>query len=181
MKNTHEHIIIVGAGISGLALAILLSRKGYSVSVYEKRSFQEKEIGGRSINLTISGRGLNVLEKLGLKNKIIAESVALQGRDVHLNKIKKIHYKYGTKKSHLLYSIRRSSLINILLAEASLEKNITLFYGYELKNIDKVTLKCDFFIQKNNADHTDHATCVVGADGVFSTVRGLMMKAQISS
>jgi kynurenine 3-monooxygenase len=181
LTKQNDKIIIIGAGISGLTLAILLSREGHLVSIYEKRTFFDKEIDGRSINLTISGRGLQVLDKLGLKEKIIEQSVALQGRVVHLNQSKTIQYKYGTQKSHLLFSIRRSTLIDILLHEASLESNITLHCGYELTNIDKTTLKCDFYAHNNLITHSDYANCVVGADGVFSAVRGFMMKAQISS
>ncbi|MFI4919708.1 MAG: FAD-dependent oxidoreductase [Legionellales bacterium] len=179
--DTNQQIIIIGAGISGLALAILLSRNGHTVSVYEKRAYFAKEIDGRSINFTISGRGLNVLDKLGLKNKVVAHSVALQGREVHLKQSKTIHYKYGTQKENLLHAIRRSALIDILLNEVALETNIKIHYGCELTHIDKATLKCDFFDQKTQSTLADHASCVIGADGVFSAVRGLMMKEQITS
>lgn len=51
-------ISIVGAGPVGLALALVLSNKGYKVEVFEKRTIDEYlRVGNRSINLAISERG----------------------------------------------------------------------------------------------------------------------------
>ena len=42
-------VIIIGAGIGGIATANLLAKAGYSVSVYEKNS----DVGGRAGILTV--------------------------------------------------------------------------------------------------------------------------------
>lgn len=55
-KQQKESVIIVGAGLVGSLLSIYLARKGFQVSVYERRPDMRKETisAGRSINLAIS-------------------------------------------------------------------------------------------------------------------------------
>ncbi|MDP1574962.1 MAG: NAD(P)/FAD-dependent oxidoreductase [Coxiellaceae bacterium] len=175
------NILIVGAGISGLATALLLAREGHQVLLYDKRTVLDQQTDGRSINFTISGRGLSVLSKLGLKEKVLANAAVLVGRILHLPKAKKVHYKYGTKKSQTLLSIRRSTLIDILLSSVTQEPNIQLHSGFELITIEEKMLTCHFFNTTNKKDVFIKADMIIGADGVFSAVRAFVLKKQISS
>ena len=43
---TNKKVCIIGAGIGGLASAVLLTKKGYKVTVLEK----EPQIGGRALS-----------------------------------------------------------------------------------------------------------------------------------
>ena len=53
-----KEIIIAGAGLVGSLLSIYLAKRGYKVSIYEKRADMRKETmdAGRSINLALSDR-----------------------------------------------------------------------------------------------------------------------------
>ncbi len=180
-KPSVSSFTVIGAGVGGLVLAILLSRRGHEVQVYDKRTVFDKEVDGRSISFTISGRGLRIFEQLGLKEKVLAHCMVLHGRMVHLQKARPVLYKYGTQKAHVLYSIRRSKLIDILLREVALESKIILNYGFELLNIDKTNMVCQFLDTASQAVVFRHASCVIGADGVFSTVRHTLLKGQMTS
>lgn len=180
LKERAESIIIVGAGISGLSLALLLARAGKRISLYDKRTELDQQKEGRSINFTISGRGLSVLTQLGLKEKVLAQATVLVGRILHLPNSKVICYKYGTKKSQVLLSIRRSTLIEILLHAIMDEKNISFYAGFELLNIDETTLTCHFLDVATQKMEIQKADFMVGADSVFSTVRSYMLKKQIT-
>lgn len=173
--------IIVGAGISGLALSLLLAREGHQITIYDKRTMLDQQTDGRSINFTISGRGMSVLEKLGLKESVLSHSAILVGRILHLQKAKQVHYKYGTKKSQVLLSIRRSTLIDILLNAVALETNIHFNAGFELLNIEESTKTCHFLNVTTNEVVKKSADFIVGADGVFSAVRAFMLKNQLAS
>ena|SRR3990167_7373950 len=173
--------LIVGAGISGLTLALLLARQGRQVFIYDKRTVFDQQTEGRSINFTISGRGIAVFEQLGLKEKVVSHSAILLGRVVHLQNSKAVQYKYGTQKSHVLLSIRRSTLIDILLNEIAHESRIRLYAGLELIAIDKATLTCHFLNTNNKKDLFVKADWIIGADGVFSNVRRFMLEEQLSS
>lgn len=60
--------IIIGAGIGGLTTALALAQKGIKVNIYE----QAPEIRELGAGIIIAPNGLQVFEKLGLANQIIA-------------------------------------------------------------------------------------------------------------
>ena len=64
--------IIIGAGLVGSLLSIYLSKRGYNVKIYERRSDMRKAdlVAGRSINLALSDRGIKALEEVGLMDEI---------------------------------------------------------------------------------------------------------------
>jgi kynurenine 3-monooxygenase len=61
-----QHIGIIGGGLVGSLMSLYLARRGYKVSVYERR--QDPRVhqidGGRSINLALSRRGIRSLEEV---------------------------------------------------------------------------------------------------------------------
>jgi salicylate hydroxylase len=74
------HVLIAGAGMGGLALAIALLRRGFRVSIFE-RVPEPKEIGAGVMS---SPNGTRVLYALGLKPEIDRIEVRLADRDVRL-------------------------------------------------------------------------------------------------
>ena len=62
---------IIGAGLVGSLWAVYLSKAGYKVSLYERRSdIRKADISaGKSINLALSVRGWTALDKVGLVMK----------------------------------------------------------------------------------------------------------------
>ena len=70
--GNQKNITVIGAGLVGSLLSIYLARRGYPVTVYERRGDMRKEkmSAGRSINLALSDRGLLALEKMGLADEI---------------------------------------------------------------------------------------------------------------
>ena len=62
------HALIVGAGLAGSLMACYLARRGWRVSVYERRPDPRAAgfVGGRSINLALSARGIAGLAGVGL-------------------------------------------------------------------------------------------------------------------
>ncbi len=57
---TNKKVCIIGAGIGGLASAVLLTKKGYKVTVFEK----EPQIGGRALSIKGSTITLNEYKNL---------------------------------------------------------------------------------------------------------------------
>ena len=53
-----DKITLIGAGLAGPLMGVLLSKKGYSVDIYESRQDMRrfKLSAGRSINLALSSR-----------------------------------------------------------------------------------------------------------------------------
>jgi len=64
--NSNNKIAIVGAGVAGMALAILATKQGYQVSLYERDS-QVSSIGA---GVTLWSNAIFVLQKMGLEKEI---------------------------------------------------------------------------------------------------------------
>jgi kynurenine 3-monooxygenase len=59
LNASSRAITIIGAGLAGSLLAILLARRGWQVTVYERRGDPRVKgyESGRSINLALAERG----------------------------------------------------------------------------------------------------------------------------
>ena len=85
MAERATRIAIVGAGLSGALLANLLGEAGYEIEVFEHRPDPRTKgfIGGRSINLALSARGIHGLKRAGLAEKVLADAIPMAGRMIH--------------------------------------------------------------------------------------------------
>ena len=70
MNKYHNHIAIIGAGISGLALACILKKAHIPVVVFEK----SKEVSDYGAGISLSPNGISVLKKLNILHDIISVS-----------------------------------------------------------------------------------------------------------
>ncbi|MCH2134873.1 MAG: FAD-dependent monooxygenase, partial [Phycisphaerales bacterium] len=85
MTPTPRRITIIGGGLAGPLLACLLADDGHHVHVLERRSDPRRAgyDGGRSINLALSARGLQALDRIGLKQQVLDTVVPMHGRIMH--------------------------------------------------------------------------------------------------
>ncbi|MBI3877573.1 MAG: FAD-dependent monooxygenase [Verrucomicrobia bacterium] len=65
---TPKPITIVGGGLAGLALGIALRQRGVPTTMWEAGAYPRHRVCGEFI----SGRGLDVIERLGLREKLLA-------------------------------------------------------------------------------------------------------------
>ena len=116
-KSSDQTITIVGAGLAGALLAILLSKRGYGVELYERRPDPRLGAGGagRSINLALSTRGLHALQQAGLADRVRQHSIKMPGRIIHTLDGDTHFQPYGVNASDVLYAISRAELQNLLL------------------------------------------------------------------
>jgi tryptophan 2,3-dioxygenase len=124
--TNNNKIAIIGAGLCGSTLAILLQKKGYDVTVYEKQAREQifGEEGKRSINLFLSKRAEISLTEAGVWEQIKAECVRVRGRYYHIKNGRPAHEKedavlpYSNNPEETNYSIKRSTLNMLLIEEA---------------------------------------------------------------
>src|SRR5688572_15597548 len=123
-----KDIAIVGAGLVGSLLAIYLSKRGYNVSVYERRPDMRKEVSdaGRSINLALSTRGIRALEEVGLAATLKEVAIPMHGRVMHDLRGKLSFLPYG-KQGQYINSISRSGL-NTVLMDAAEKRGAKFFF-----------------------------------------------------
>ncbi|MCH8807349.1 MAG: NAD(P)-binding protein, partial [Planctomycetes bacterium] len=83
--NDHPRFTIVGAGLGGALIATYLGQAGHEVEVYERRPDPRgrNAVGGRSINLALSTRGIHALEEVGVATEIMKAAIPMRGRMIH--------------------------------------------------------------------------------------------------
>ena len=164
-----ENIAILGAGLVGSLLSIYLAKKGYQVTIYEKRPDMRKSTvdGGRSINLALSHRGLKPLETVGLGDVIRENCIPMPGRMIHDNKGELNFQPYG-KEGQYINSISRGGLNALLMSKAE-EEGVIIQFNHWCKKVDLQDTSADFDL--NGEQKTVHADMIIGADGAFSALR----------
>lgn len=173
MSTGTTHIGIIGAGLVGSLLAIYLSKRGYRISVFERREDPRRnEIDeGRSINLALSTRGIKALEEVGLAEPIRKVAIPMHGRIMHDITGSLTFQPYG-KHGQFINSISRAALNNILITKAE-EHGVRFFFGFRCTQVSLKETSATFQTS-DGSSITKAFDLLSGADGVFSAVRGAM-------
>ena len=168
MKNKN-HIAIVGAGLVGSLLSIYLAKRGYKVTMFERRNdMRNQDIGGgRSINLALSNRGLKALQEAGLEATIRKSAVPMHGRMIHPITGDLNFQPYG-KEGQFINSISRSGLNIVLMNEAE-RLGVEILFDSKVENIDLYKTQVTWSLNEQRI--TNNYQLIVGADGAYSSVR----------
>ncbi|MCW5907755.1 MAG: FAD-dependent monooxygenase [Chitinophagales bacterium] len=172
-----KHIAIVGAGLVGSLLACYLSKRGYKVSVFEKRPDMRLAgyIGGRSINLALSHRGWKALKKTGLDKTANAIAIPMKGRMIHQLSGSTDFIPYGTGEQ-AIYSISRGDLNRLMVEQADEFPHVDFYFNHRCDFIDFEKNKLRFEDTLNNRFVEVNTDIIFGADGAYSEVRYEMQK-----
>jgi kynurenine 3-monooxygenase len=183
-----QHVVIVGAGLAGSLLACSLGRLGFRVTLCERRADPREKgvVGGRSINLALSCRGITALEREGLAERVLADAIAMPGRMMHARSGDLAFQPYSKDSGDAINSVSRSRLNLTMLDAAAARDNVELRFG--LRCVDVAFAEAGagagagdapvaVFVDEATGDAVRiEADFVFGADGAFSAVRGAMQK-----
>lgn len=171
-----KNITIVGAGLVGSLCALYMRKRGFDVSIYERRDdLRLKEItAGKSINLALSVRGWTALKKVSAAENVEKIAIPMYKRIMHDIEGNLYDQAYGNP-DQAIYSVSRANL-NLILMEMA-EKN-----GAKI-NCNQKCLDVDFSSGVTTFEHTKTAEkttvnsdLLIGADGAFSAVRSKMTR-----
>jgi len=127
-------IVVIGAGLVGALLGYILQKKGYSVTIFERYGdIRQIPSLGRSINLSITSRGLRACDSIGggLKEEILSLAVPVVGRVLHQQDGSVQFQRYGKDDSECNYSISRYELNKFLIAKAE-AAGTKFYFGHSL-------------------------------------------------
>src|SRR5579884_1329815 len=130
-RRGEANVNIVGAGLAGPLLAILLSRRGFPVTLYERRDDPRRvrADAGRSINLALAARGILALERAGLLDRVRPLMIPMRGRMVHEPGREPRLLPYGQRAEEVIYSVGRGALNRLLIDAAARLENVALGFG----------------------------------------------------
>jgi kynurenine 3-monooxygenase len=133
-----QPVNIVGAGLAGALLAVLLARRGLKINIFEKRADprQSQPEGGRSINLALAARGIRVLERAGVMERVRPLLISMRGRRIHELSGAPALLPYGQRDHEVIYSIERTALNHLLIQEAAGQSGVTLRFGQPCLGVD---------------------------------------------
>src|SRR5438874_3740797 len=130
--------VLIGSGLAGGLLAGYLGRRGYEVELYERRSDPREGniVGGRSINLALSTRGIYALERLGIADEVLRHAIPMPGRMIH-GKSGDLHFSpYDRDPRNHINSIGRAALNTTVIEAALRYPNVRIFFNHRCTDVD---------------------------------------------
>jgi len=180
--------VLVGSGLAGGLLAAYLGRRGYEIDLYERRADPREGniVGGRSINLAISTRGIHALEQIGLADEALQSAIPMRGRMIH-DKSGALHFTpYDVDPKKCINSIGRASLNTTVIEAAQRYPNVRVHFNHKCTDVDLNSATARLVSETAArapqlrgddapvAEMTAQGDTVIGVDGAFSAVRQSM-------
>jgi len=196
-------VTVVGAGPTGALAALLLARRGYRVNVFEFRDDPRVQVAKpkqakegsllgdavaslakvadaakRSINLTLSHRGISGLARAGLDEAALQLAVPVRGRMIHDREGNIKLQPYDPDPERVMYSIGRETINSWLLdqlSEHEADGRVQLFFGHKVVRV-RPDGSADFERRSDGKTHSTPPAKLLGCDGTFSKVRTEMSR-----
>src|SRR5262245_34697593 len=180
--------VLIGSGLAGGLLAAYLGRRGYEVDLYERRADPREGniVGGRSINLAISTRGIHALEQIGIAGEALQHAIPMRGRMIH-DKSGELHFSpYDVDPKKCINSIGRAALNTTVIEAAQRHPNVRVHFNHKCIDVDLGSATAQLLnlassqsteaLGKVDQPFNCAADAVVGVDGAFSAVRKSMQR-----
>ena len=167
-------LILIGSGLSGGLLAAYLGRRGYDVDLYERRSDPREGniVGGRSINLAISTRGIHALEQIGIAEEALQHAIPMRGRMIH-DRSGELHFSpYDVDPKKCINSIGRAALNTKVIEAAQRYPNVRVHFNHKCTEVHLESASAQ--LETAEGVISARGDAVIGVDGAFSAVRESM-------
>src|SRR5437870_9983861 len=136
-------------------------------------------VGGRSINLALSTRGIHALEQIGIADEVLKHAIPMRGRMIHPAGAgaRTIFAPYDVDPNKHINSIGRAALNTIVIEAAQRYPNVRVHFNHKCTDVDLDSPTAHLL---NNASPARTSTtqpiaasgdAVIGVDGAFSAVR----------
>ena len=178
-RETPE-ITLVGAGLAGSLLAIFLARRGYRVTLLERRldprELSTATAAGRSINLALANRGITALEEVGVMESVRSALIPMAGRMLHDEEGRLRLIPYGNKPHEVIYSVSRAGLNTLLLDAAESTGRVAIRFGCTVCGVDFADRQVRFLAGEDPEPQTTPYDVLIGTDGSASAVRAAILE-----
>ncbi|MEP9353854.1 FAD-dependent monooxygenase [Xanthobacter sp. KR7-65] len=164
-------VVVVGAGIGGLACAIALRRAGLTVQVVEQAR-KLKEVGA---GLQLTPNATRILRDFGLLTRL--EQVAVTPRSLDVRNgysgasLTRAHYGPAATRYGAPFLVVHRAELQALLAEAAQAEGVHIALGSDLTAVEPAFGGVRAVVKQGENLVAHGADILVGADGVRSDVR----------
>jgi len=168
--------ILIGSGLAGGLLAAYLGRRGYDVDLYERRGDPREGnlVGGRSINLALSTRGIHALEQIGIADEVLKHAIPMRGRMIH-EKSGGLHFApYDVDPNKHINSTGRAALNTTVIEAAQRYPHVRVHFNHKCTGVDLDSATAQLLNTSTDQPLSAVADSVIGVDGAFSAVRQSM-------
>lgn len=168
-----DPVLICGAGIGGLSAAIALAREGISVRVLE----QAPNLSEAGAGIEIGPNAVRHLNVWGLSDLLSNFSTEPEGVRVYdgLNGALLTAVPLGTyarrRYGAPYLMVHRKHLQYCLLEVAGEINRLEIELGFKLAHVD---VRPEGVTVKSETDDTSHGRALIGADGIWSSVRAVV-------
>jgi kynurenine 3-monooxygenase len=169
-----------------------LGRRGYDVDLYERRADPREGniVGGRSINLALSTRGIHALEQVGIADEVLRHAIPMRGRMIH-DKSGNLHFApYDRDPNKFINSIGRAALNTTVIEAAQRFPNVRVHFNHRCTDVDLDSATAHLLNAETDTNGSSvvagvspadagnqiiaKGDAVIGVDGAFSAVRNSM-------
>lgn len=160
-------------------MAAFLGRRGYEVDLYERRADPHAGnlVGGRSINLALSTRGIHALEQLGIADEVLRQAIPMRGRMIH-ERSGKLHFAaYDRDPNKCINSIGRGALNTATIDAAQRYRNVRVHFNHRCTTVEADPPSAELLNTETNQRVQVGADAIIGVDGAFSVVRRAIERA----
>jgi len=173
-----DKFVLIGSGLAGGLLAAYLGRRGHHVQLYERRSDPRAGnfVGGRSINLALSTRGIHALEQIGIAGQVMQHAIPMRGRMIH-DKSGDLHFApYDVDPNKCINSIGRAALNAAVIEAAQNYSTVDVRFNYRCTSVDVKEGTAELANAEAAETITATGDAIIGVDGAFSAVRQGLQK-----
>ncbi|KAI1739474.1 hypothetical protein F4680DRAFT_421703 [Xylaria scruposa] len=166
-------VLISGGGIAGNALAFWLSKIGHDITVVERFP----SLRDTGLQLDLRGHGIEVMRRMGLEEAFKAQVAPEQGMQLVDKRGRRRAFfplnapGSGVQNFTTEFEIMRGDMCRIL-HDAAVKHGAKFVFGTSIKNLED---KGDSVAVQFEDDKTDSFDFVVGADGLHSRTRKMML------
>src|SRR5437879_4292456 len=166
--------VLIGSGLAGALLAAYLGRRGYEVDLYERRADPREGnmVGGRSINLALSTRGIHALQQIGIADEVLKHAIPMRGRMIHPAGAgaRTIFAPYDVDQNKHINSIGRATLNTTVIEPAQRYPNVRVHFNHKCTDVDLDSATAQLFNTSTSQPLQSSGEAVIGVDGAFSAV-----------
>ena len=197
--------VLIGSGLAGGLLGAYLGRRGYDVDLYERRADPREGniVGGRSINLALSTRGIHALEQLGIADEVLRHAIPMRGRMIHTKSGNLRFGPYDVDPNKHINSIGRAALNTTVIEAAQRYPNVRVHFNHRCTDVDLDSATAHLLNTEADSNGSSvvagvlaapklgeggsaanpqpqvinaRGDAIIGVDGAFSAVRQSMQK-----